>query len=39
MAETPIYSNMPTSSTFQTIGPKKVHIRSQGQENWRLTII
>ena len=37
--ETLIYSNIPTSTTVQTIWSKKVNIRTQGQENWRLTAV
>ena len=39
MNEILIYLNMPTSITVQTIGLKKVNIRTQGQENWRITVI
>ena len=38
MDETPIYLNIPTSTTVQTIVLKKVNIRTQGQENWRITV-
>ena len=34
MDETPLYLNMPASTTVQTIGSRKVNIRTQGQENW-----
>ena len=37
--ETPIYLNIPTSITVQTIGSRKVNIRAQGKENWRITVI
>ena len=37
--ETPIYLNIPTSITMQTIGSRKANIRAQGQENWRITVI
>ena len=30
--ETPIYFNMPTSTTVKTIGSKKVKIKTQAQE-------
>ena len=39
MDETPIWLNMPTSTTVQIIGSKKVNIETQGQENWRITVI
>ena len=39
MDETPIILNMPTSVTVQKIGSKKVNIRTQGRENWRITVI
>ena len=35
----PIYLNMPTSTTIQTIWSKKVNTRTQRQENWRITVI
>ena len=31
-----MYLNMPTSTTVQAIGLKKVYIRIQGKENWRM---
>ena len=34
-----LYLNMPSSSTVQTIGSKKLNIRAQGQENSRITVI
>ena len=37
--ETPSYLNMPPCQTVQKIGSKKVNIRTQGQENWRVTAI
>ena len=37
--ETPIQLNMPASPTAQTIGLRKVNIRTKGQENWRITVI
>ena len=37
--ETPIYLNMPTPTTVRTIWSKKVNIRKQGQDNWRMTVI
>ena len=39
MGETPIYLNMSTSTTVQTIRSKKVNIGTQGQESWRNTLI
>ena len=39
MDETPIYLNISASITVQTIGSKKVNIRKQTQENWRITVI
>ena len=39
MDETPLYLNMPPCTTVQKIGFKKVNIRIQGQENWRVTAI
>ena len=39
MNETPIYLNMPASTTVQTNRSKKINIRIQGQENWRITVI
>ena len=39
MDKTPLHLNMFKSTTVQTIGPKKVNIRTQGQESWRITII
>ena len=38
MDQTLIYLNMPTSTTVQIIGSKKVNIRTQWQENWRITV-
>ena len=38
MDETHVYLDMPTSTTVQTIESKKVNIRAQGQENWRITV-
>ena len=38
MDETYIYLNMPTS-TVQTIRSKKVNIKTQGQENWKIAVI
>ena len=29
---------MPTSTTVQTIGSKKANIRTQGQENWKISV-
>ena len=37
MDETPLYLNMPPSTTVQKIGSKRVNIKTQGQENWRVT--
>ena len=34
-----IYLKMSKSTTVQTIGSNKVNIRTQGQENWRITVI
>ena len=31
--------NLSASTTLQTIGSKKVNIRTQGQESWRITVI
>ena len=39
MDETPLYLNMPPSTTVQKIGSKRVNIETQGQENWRVTAI
>ena len=39
MNETPLYLNMPPSTTVQKIESKKVNIITQGQENWRVTAI
>ena len=39
MDETPIYLNMHASTTVQPIGLKKVNIRAQRQEIWRITVI
>ena len=39
MDETPMYLNMPPSTTVQKIGSKRVNIKTQGQENWRVTAI
>ena len=30
--DAPIYLNMPTCATVETIGSKKINIRTQGQE-------
>ena len=35
MNETPLYLDMFSSTTVQTIGSKKVNIRTEGQENWK----
>ena len=37
--ETSIHLNIPTTTTAQTIGLRKVNIRAQGQENWLITLI
>ena len=39
MDETPLYLNIPPSTTVQKIGSKRVNIKTQGQENWRVTAI
>ena len=39
MDETHIYLNMPASTNVQTIWSKKVNIKTQEQENWRIKII
>ena len=39
MNETPLYLNMPPSTTVRKIGSKRVNIKTQGQENWRVTAI
>ena len=39
MDETPLYLNMPPSTTVQKIESKRVNIKTQGQENWRVTVI
>ena len=39
MDETPLHLNMPPSTTVQKIGSKRVNIKTQGQENWRVTAI
>ena len=36
---TPIYLNMPASAAVQTIGSRKVNIKTQEQKNWRITVI
>ena len=37
--ETFIYLNMSTSITVQAVGSRKVSIRTQEQENWRIAVI
>ena len=37
--ETLVYLNMPAYITVKIIGTKKVNIKTQGQENWRITVI
>ena len=39
MEETPIYINMSIFTTVQIIRSKKVNIRTQEQEKWRITLI
>ena len=39
MDETPLYLNVPPSTTVQKIGSKRVKIKTHGQENWRVTAI
>ena len=39
MDETPMYLNMPPSTTVQKIGSKRINIKTQEQENWRVTAI
>ena len=39
IGETPIYLNIPTSTTVQTIESKKVNVRTQKNNNWRITVI
>ena len=39
MHKTPLYLNMSSCTTVQKIGSKKVNIRTQGQQNWRVTAI
>ena len=39
MYKTPIYLNMSAPTTVQTIGSRKVNIRTQRQENWRITVV
>ena len=39
MDETPIYLNMLTAITVQTVGSKEVNIRTQRQENWRIAVV
>ena len=33
-----LYLNMPISTTVLTIGSKKVNIKTQKQQNWRITV-
>ena len=37
MDETPLYLDMPPSTTVQKIESKRVNIKTQRQENWRVT--